>query len=263
MQIGKVAWRHVKRQTRATANCPPSISERVIRKTETRRKVIFVGLRFAEENVQRRIIRNRIQHLSVRIARDSAPFVAQPEIQNQSPCNLEVILHEPVDRAVVRREDAAALSLQRAVSAVRNQIVHERLQTPVVPLSARARQEYYGHDVASELYPRFQRVLAFYERQRIRTLVNVLGSALWRVAVWADVGAQLIDFNVWEICERGWNRQVREIRPRVGNSGVVDQVGLDGPGIRQDELVSAVLFRAVELRLWLGRVDAGRAEPVV
>src|SRR5262249_50294505 len=99
---------------------------------------VLIGLRFAELE-QTRYRRHGVEGLQVRVSRVSSEFVAQAEIQGQIARHLEVVLEKPIDRALVACEEARSGPPQRAVQSIRYQIIDERFQVSVAPLTTRAR----------------------------------------------------------------------------------------------------------------------------
>src|SRR5262249_8527062 len=136
----------------------------------------------------------------------------QTEVQGETRGKLPIVLGKPINGVVVVRHGAGARSAQRAIQAVRDEVVNERTQGLIIPLTARAGQIVRWGDILAALHAEFEGVLAANGRDSIRNLINVLNIALRREAVRAHVAAEFINFDVREIGERSRNREVRTIQ---------------------------------------------------
>src|SRR5256885_15994706 len=97
----------------------------------------------------------------------------------------------------------------------------------------------------------------------IHQLIHVLPVSLWSVVFRAGVGAQLVDFNVREICECSWYREDWPDQPRIGGAELIDQTAVDGPRIGDDSLAGIRSLRARKRCLRLRLIKIRNAKSVI
>src|SRR5438270_6112001 len=97
----------------------------------------------------------------------------------------------------------------------------------------------------------------------IHQLIHVLPVSLWSVVFRAGVGAQLVDFNVREICEGSGYREDWSDQPRIGGAELIDQTAVDGPRIGDNSLAGIGSLRARKCYLRLRLIEIGNAKPVI
>src|SRR5690242_17052326 len=182
-------------------------------KSHVRTKVVRVGRRLAEDQSNRRVIRNCVQGLLAFVARYSGPFIPQSKVERKPRRDLPIVLYEPVDGGVVVRRACCSRAAQRSIPAVGYEVIDKCVERGIVPFATRPRQRGCLRDVVPPFDSKLERVLSPNITYVLHSLVDVLHISLRSEAEGSEVAAEWINFHVREIRKLGGRQTVWPAQP--------------------------------------------------